>query len=523
MNGASTSRSTQVCGNAGVPIPFTRGCCFGKGKGEWNGRANGIIDRNCGGINRTLSVFNSAAIKIDPTSRIAYNNRGFLKLNTGDNDNAIVDFTKASTIDARSFFAYYNRAMARFGKSDYEGAIADFTAAIKINRRPAQPYYWRALAKTEIGDNESAITDFTEAIRGNASYAPAYNSRGLARFETGDYDGAIGDYNRAIRVDPNYVDAYNNRGIAKHKKGRYDDAIADFDEAIRMAPQHANAHANRANVEKDKGDYTRAIADLTKAIKLQPQDALSYRKRAHLYYDDGRWLDSLKDLDTAIQLERDGNHYNYDLLRIWLISSRLGERDKAAALLDAHLKNQASAKMSDWYKSICIFLLGRSSEQALIRAADDPDPKKANEQSCEAYFFAGSVRIIDGNPDEALRLLRQCIATNVTDFTEHASAKAELESILIGAHFELVAEEARRAVVLDTGVGLSVRNTVRGGPADLAGLKEKDILATINDQPATLQALQQLCELGKPNETVKLGILRSRRRMDIRLTLAGRK
>jgi len=140
-----------------------------------------------------------------------------------------------------------------------------------------------------------------------------------------------------------------------------------------------------------------------------------------------------------------------------------------------------------------------------------------------AYNNHGYLKLNAGDPDEALRLLRQCIATTVTDFTEHASAKAEVESMLIGAHFELVGEEARRAVVLDTGVGLSVRNVLRGDPADLAGLKDKDILAAINGRPATLQAVQHLCESGKPNEAVKLTILRSSRRRELILTLASRK
>jgi len=475
-----------------------------------------------GDINGAIGDY-SAAIKIDPNYNIAYNNRGYLKLNVGDNDNAIADFTSALAIDARSFFSYYNRATARYNKGDYEGATADFTAAIKINRRPPQPYYLRALAKTKTGDNEGAIADFTEAISGNASYAPVYYNRGLARFDTGDYDGAIGDYSRAIRVDPNYVGAYNNRGIAKHQKGRYDDAIADFDEAIRMDPQHAGAHANRANVKKDKADYRGAIVDFTKAVKLKPQDALSYRRRGHLFYDAGRWLDSLKDLGRANQLQGDAQDENYDLLRIWLISSRLGERERASAVLEGHLNNYSSGVTGDWHKSLCIFLLGRSSVEALIKAADDPDFKKANEQRCEAYFFAGSVCVIDGDRDEGLRLLRRCIATAVTDFTEYASAKAELESMLIGAHFELVSEEERRSVVLDTGIGLSVRNVSRAGPADLAGLREKDILATINGRPAKLEGVQRLCESGKPNETVKLGILRLRRPMDVMLTLGGKK
>ncbi len=475
-----------------------------------------------GKINEAIADY-SAAINVDPQSQVAYNNRGYLKLNQGDNDGAIADFNKALEIYARSFMAYFNRGKAKLNKGEYDAAIADITAAIKIDPRPADPYYQRASARIKIGDTEGAIADFTEAIRGDSSYAPAYNSRGLALFEKGDYDGAIGDYNRAIRVDPNYVAAYNNRGIAEHKRGRYDNAIADFDELIRMAPQHAGAYANRASVKKDKGDYSGAIADFTKAIGLAPRDALSHRRRGHLYYDAARWLDSLKDLSMATQLEGNGHGEDYDLLRIWLASSRLGERGEATALLEAHLKNGSGGQIGVWYKSLCAFLLGRSSVDELIRAADDPEFKKANERRCEAYFLAGSVRIIEGDIKEGMRLLRQCLATMVTDFTEYASARSELESILIGTHFESVGEEARRSVVLDTDVGLSVWNVVRGGPAELAGLAEKDIVAAIDGRPATFESIRHLCEVGKPGETVKLSIVRQQRPMNVTLTLGGAK
>lgn len=463
------------------------------------------------------------AILLDQTSQIAYNNRGLLRLNTGDNDGAIADFTKCLSLNLRSFPSYFGRAQARFNKADYEGAIADLTATIKLNHRPAEPYYLRATAKVKLGDHEGAIADFTGAISGNANYAPSYNDRGLARFDTGDYNGAIGDYSRAIRVDPNFVGAYNNRGIAKHKKARYEEAIADFTKALRINPRHAHSYANRAQVRRDKGDYSGAIYDFTQAVRLNPQDSLSYRRRGHLYYDARRWLDALKDLSKATQLDSGLQDEDYDLLRIWLITSRLGKRDQATALLEGHFKNRPPDKMSSWYRSLGSFLLGRLSEAALIRAASDSELQKANEQKCEAYFYAGSLHIVEGDLEGGLRLFRLCMATGVDTFTEYISARAEVESILLGAHFEPAGEEVRNMVVLDRGVGFSVSSVIPGGPAQIAGLKAKDVLATINGQPATAERLQQLCEIGKPNETARISILRKQQRMRMTLKLGGKK
>jgi len=468
-----------------------------------------------------IADYNSA-IRLDPASQIAYNNRGILKLHRGDNDGAIEDFTKSLGVYQRSFLSYFNRAKAKFNKGDYKGAIGDSTVAIKIKRRPVEPYYLRATAKVKLGDNEGAIVDFDSAISGRPNFAPYYNERGLARFNTGDYNGAIGDYNRAILVDPNFVRAYNNRGIAKHKKNRSEEAIEDFTGALRINPRHAPSYANRAAVRKDKGDYTGAIEDLTQAVRINPKDTLSYLLRGYLYYDTGRWLDALKDFSKTSQLESDLKGDDYYILRIWLINSRLGKRVQATAMLDEHLKNHPPGKATNWYRNLCSFLLGRLSEDALIRAADDSDLQKAKEQKCEAYFYAGSLHIIEGDLEGGLRLLRLCMATEMDAFTEYASARAEVESVLLGAHFQPAGEEVRNMIVLEKDVGFSVNSLIPGGPAKNAGLKVKDVLTKINDNPATAKRLQQLYETGKPNETAKITVMRLREKIQVNLKLGGK-
>jgi tetratricopeptide (TPR) repeat protein len=464
----------------------------------------------------------TVVIRLDPTSQIAYNNRGLLKLERGDNDGAIADFTRSLSVYQRSFASYGGRGKARFNKGDYEGAIADLTAAIKINHRPVEPYYLRANARLKLGDKEGAIADFTGAIAGNADYAPLYNERGMVKFDIGDYNGAIGDYSRAIRVDPNYVAAYNNRGIAKHKRARYDEAIEDLTEALRIDPQHAPAYANRANVRKDIGDCSGAIYDFTQAVRFDPKDALSYRRRGHVYYDTGRWLDALRDLSKAVQLDSGARDEDYDLLRIWLITARLGKRSEANALLDGRLKSRTPGKIGDWYRNLCLFLLGRISEDALIKAAEDPDLKKATEQKCEAYFYTGSLHIIEGDLEGGLRLLRLCVGTAVDSFTEYDSAVAEIESILFGAHFEPAGEEVRTVAVLDRNVGFVVSNIAADSPAQAAGIKLKDVLREINGMPATKERLKQLCEIGKPGEIVNIAVMRQYQRVNIELKLGGK-
>lgn len=462
------------------------------------------------------------AIRLDPTSQIAYNNRGLLMLDRGDNDDAIADFTKSLSIYQRSFSSYFGRGKAKFNKGDYEGAIVDLTAAIKINHRPVEPYYLRANAKVKLGDKEGAIADFTGAIAGDADHAPLYNDRGMAKFDIGDYNGAIGDYSRAIRVDPNYVAAYNNRGIAKHRSARYDEAIEDFTQALRINPQHAPAYANRAKVRKDQGDFSGAIADFTQAVRLDPKDVLSYRRRGHVYYDTGKWLDALEDLGKASQLESGLRNEDYDLLRVWLITARLGKRDQANALLDGHLKSRSPGKISNWYRTLCQFLLGRISEDALMQAAEDSDLKKAGEQKCEACFYAASLHIIEGDIEGGLHLLRLCVGTAVEAFTEYASAIAEIESILFGAHFEPAGADVRKVAVLDRNVGLVVSSVTAGGPAQAAGIKLKDVLREIDGRPATKERLKHLCEIGKPGETVNLTVIRKYQRIRTKLKLGGK-
>ena len=256
-----------------------------------------------------------------------------------------------------------------------------------------------------------------------------YAKRGNTKRKKGDHEGAIADYTKAIEINPKYVDAYIWRGLAKHSKGDYDGAIADYTKAIEIDPKCAGAYINLGNAKYHKGDYDAAIADYTRAIEINPTYADAYDNRGYLHYNLTRWTDALSDFRKAIKL-KSGVSKDYTRLRVWLIRARLGQRYPANKELSAHVeKHKLSA--DEWYAKICAFLLGKINEEDFVKAAADEDPKKANAQKCEAYFYAGTVRLLDGDKDIALVLFRQCIGTGVKRFSEYGSAKAEINALLI--------------------------------------------------------------------------------------------
>ena len=192
-----------------------------------------------------------------PVSAEDYFDRGLTRVEKGDLDEAIADFTKAIEINPRYAGAYYNRGEARFGKDDPSGAIADFTKAIEINPRFAKALLRRGNARFSKDDNDGAIADCTKAIELDPRFAQAYFGRGEARFAKGDYDGSIADYTKAIEIEPQYAWAYAYRGITKQQQANKAEAAGD------------TATSGRLNVEGGRDILTAVKLDGSLKSKLE--------------------------------------------------------------------------------------------------------------------------------------------------------------------------------------------------------------------------------------------------------------
>jgi tetratricopeptide (TPR) repeat protein len=366
----------------------------------------------------------TAIIKSGGTSvkdmAVAYNNRGNALRDRGDLDRAVADFNAAIRLNPMSADSYINRGIAWYRSGNLDRAIADYGEAIRLDPNDAYAYNDRALALRAKGDLDAAIADHDHALRLDPKEASLYTNRGLAWQDKGDLDRAIADFDEALRHNSSDALAYNKRALAWQAKGDFVHAIADFDEAIRVDPQYAGAYGNRARAWEKAGDFARAIADCDALIRLDPKSAVVYFQRGRLLLYSGALPAALTDLNMANELKPDDAY-----VALWLDIA--GRRNRLTnRLVDA----TRQIDMTRWPAPILQLYLDLSTPEAVLAAADNPDPQTRARQVCEANFYDGEFALQRGARDEAARLLRLAAAHCPKTLTESIAANVELKTLI---------------------------------------------------------------------------------------------
>jgi tetratricopeptide (TPR) repeat protein len=275
-----------------------------------------------------------------------------------------------------------------------------------------------------------AIGYFNEAVEYNADDANAYLARARTRMSMADAKGAMADFTRAIECNPHFAHSYNGRASAAIALGDWDRARKDLEEAMKRNPRIPDTYFNRALVRMQVGDLAGAREDLSQTALLSPESlpklAPYFARLGILRYNNCEFGEALVDIRRASGA---GYQSEYTPFFIWMIRSRLGEHDAATRDLVRVLDTWKDAKADDWILTIGLFLAGQLTEGELFKAARNSDLKVRNEKLCEAFFYAGTKRLIQEDEVFAVSYFRQCIGTQVTNFSEYGTAVAELQRL----------------------------------------------------------------------------------------------
>jgi lipoprotein NlpI len=147
-----------------------------------------------------------------------------------------------------------------------------------------------------------------------------------------------------------------------------------------------------------------------------------------LYYDSGEYRNAAAELKRICEQDTEDDYSHFYL---WLARARLSQQDEATAELRQYLKKRSNGTTNDWASEIGLFLTEQLPESDFIEAADRTDQAKVKGQQCEAFFYAGSKRLLMGDREMAAQYFEKCKATGQTAFTEYQSALAELERVRI--------------------------------------------------------------------------------------------
>jgi tetratricopeptide (TPR) repeat protein len=376
----------------------------------------------------------------------AYANSGIAKLKKHDFDGAIADFNRALQSDPKLAKVYVSRGLAKREKHDLDGAIADFNRALQLDPKNANAYYSRGnakrekheliayggvgvspvgIGKVESGELDSVITDLDRALQLDPKNVKAYLNRGVAKDEKGDMEAAMQDYDRALMIDPKNPNGYNNRGNIKLSKGDLDGAMTDYNHALQLNPKYINAYYNRGITELLKRETDRAIADFNRALQFDPKDAITYLSRGNANFVARNWTGALRDYTRFCELSPRNQHYAYARFGIWMIRSRLGEREAADKELGTHF----TAAPGSWVSKVEAYLIGGLSEADFLAAAASRNANTDRKQRCEAWFYAGMTNLLHGNKPAAVEFFRKCVETEGKSVIEYQFAKAELKTL----------------------------------------------------------------------------------------------
>jgi len=102
--------------------------------------------------------------------------------------------------DPKTAKDFNQRGTSKVQKGDVDGAIADFSQAVQLKRDYAMAYYNRGTVYASTGNVRAALADYTQVIALKPNSGAARYSRGSLRANTGDRAGAIADLQQAAAL-----------------------------------------------------------------------------------------------------------------------------------------------------------------------------------------------------------------------------------------------------------------------------------------------------------------------------------
>jgi tetratricopeptide (TPR) repeat protein len=216
---------------------------------------------------KTDNMF-SKALKQNPESADAWNNKGVALYEQGKFYEAVKAYDEAIRLNPNSVNAWSNKGIALSSLKKYDGAIKAYDEATRLNPNSVKTWYNKGIALYEQGKFYEAIKAYDEAVKLNPNYVDAWNNKGVALNSLKKYDEAIKACDEAIKLDPNSVNAWSNKGIALSSLKKSDEAFKCFDEAIRLSPNLAAPWGNKGIALQKLGRTAEANAAFAKAKEL---------------------------------------------------------------------------------------------------------------------------------------------------------------------------------------------------------------------------------------------------------------
>jgi len=203
---------------AGLGKAYWLGYQEGYGTSEWMQKARSACDQ---------------AVARGPRLADAYTCLGNVDRGTGQYENAVDQFQKATTLDPTSDDAFRGLADVYQKLNKISDGEATFRKAISLRPQYWDGYNWLGVFYWQQGRYDDATKMFTEVISLTPDNFRGYSNLGGIYVLQGRYQEAIPMLEKSVSIRPT-AQVYNNLGNAYFSMRRFDEAARNFEEGLKF-------------------------------------------------------------------------------------------------------------------------------------------------------------------------------------------------------------------------------------------------------------------------------------------------
>lgn len=209
-------------------------------------------------------------LEVTSDNYLILNNYGIALDARGDHAEAYGYFADAVRVNPSSAMAYSNMGTLDLGWGKLDAAVQNYTKALEINPNHLQARAGMGKTLATMGRFDEAIWQYQQALKIDPSFATAHQKLALLLMKLGKNTEAQSHYMTALQLEPNSPKAALDMGIAMAQEGKMVEALGYFDDALRIAPASVEAHFNRglAFVRLNRKDE--AAAEFGRVLDLRP-------------------------------------------------------------------------------------------------------------------------------------------------------------------------------------------------------------------------------------------------------------
>ncbi len=266
--------------------------------------------------------------------------RGLLFAETGQHQEALMEFQKALEIEPHNPEAFRGRAQAFAALGEIDKAEEVYKKAIAI-----KPDYWGGYNDLGVfyfrhGRYEDAIPQFKNVIALTPQNAKGYRNLGSMYFSLKRNAEAIEAYQQALAIEPNYS-VYSNLATLYFSEGKYGDAARMYEKALELRDTDyrvwgylATAYKRNLDQQKAQQAYSQAIKMGEEQLKIKPNNPDLMLSLAAYYIEFG---DRAKSLALVERAAASKSKEVEIMFRIGLMYEQLQNREAALKWIDEAL------------------------------------------------------------------------------------------------------------------------------------------------------------------------------------------